>query len=278
MPAQTEQQHAMVEDVWRTYMMTGSPPDYVPMRWYEAKRFRRLLKYLPKDPRCKICGSPFSGVGSLLTNILGKGPSKLNPKVCDICDRFARRYQGGAEVEMTMLFADVRGSTSLAEHMSISAFSQLINRFYQATTEVMIQSNALIDKLIGDEVAGMYVPGFAGPEHTRQAVEAAQKILLVTGHADPEGPWIPVGAGVHTGRAFVGAVGSSEGVTDITALGDMVNTAARLASQAGPGEVIVSREAFAAAGLDAQLAEERRLQLKGRSEPVDVCVLRVSPA
>jgi adenylate cyclase len=202
-----------------------------------------------------------------------KRRSKLNPHICSACDNFAVEYQGGAEVELSLLFADVRGSTTLAEGMSPTEFSRLINRFYNAVTKILIRTDALIDKLIGDQAAGIYVPGFAGSDHALRAIEAAQEVLRATGHSDPGGPWIPLGAGVHTGTAFVGSVGSPDGTTDITVLGDAANTAARLSSEAAPGEIMVSEAAHTAAGLDAARATKRVLDLKGKSEPVTVYIL-----
>ena len=202
-----------------------------------------------------------------------KRPSKLNPRLCSSCENFASQYQGGAEVEMSLLFADVRGSTSLAEGMSPVDFSRLINRFYTAVSNVLIRTDALIDKLIGDQAAGMYVPGFAGDQHAWRAVEAAQEVLRVTGHNGPGGAWIPLGVGVHTGVAFLGSVGSKDGTTDITVLGDAPNTAARLSSSAGPGEILVSEATSAAAGFNVDRMEKRLLELKGKREPVAVYVL-----
>ena len=149
----------------------------------------------------------------------------------------------------------------------------MINRFYKTATEVLVHSDALIDKIIGDQYAGIYVPGFAGPEHARRALEAAQEILRATGHNYPEGPWIPLGAGVHTGTAFFGSIGSDEGTFDITVLGDAANTAARLASSAGQGEILISGAANTAAGVNLGHLEQRNLELKGKSRPVLVHVL-----
>ena len=172
-----------------------------------------------------------------------------------------------------MLFADVRGSTSLAEGMTPTEFGQLISHFYSVSAAVLIDHEAIIDKLVGDQVTGLFVPGLAGPEHARRAITAAKEILRSTGHADADGPWISVGAGVHTGTAFVGAVGVSGGSTDITVLGDAANTAARLSSSAREGEILVSDAAFAAAQLPFGDLEPRQLELKGKSEPVSVRVL-----
>jgi adenylate cyclase len=201
----------------------------------------------------------------------------LNPQICNECEQFAARYQGGAEIELSLLFADVRGSTGLAEKMSPSAFSDLINRFYRASTGVLFRSNALVEKLIGDGVTAFFVPGIAGSDHAEVAITAAQSILRATGHENPDGPWIPVGVGVHTGVAFVGAVASEDGVVDITALGDAVNTAARLASEAQRGEIVVSEETISAASSRHNDVASRQLQLKGRAQPVKVKVLEVKP-
>lgn len=162
--------------------------------------------------------------------------------------------------------------------MSATEFSQLMNRFYAAATGVLIKTDALIDKLVGDEVIGVYFPAFAGSEPARLAVQAAQELLRVTGHGDPGGPWIPVGVGVHTGITFFGTVSGADGTfSDFTALGDNVNITARLASQAGPGEALISDATCSAAGLDLGHLERRQLELKGKSEPVSVRVMRTTP-
>ncbi len=263
------------EYIWRTYLMTGRPPDDIPVQWFETKAFRRLIRRLPKEPRCRTCAAPFEGFGGLFTrNLAGIKRSRMNPYMCNICERFARENQGGAEIELSMLFGDVRGSTSIAEQMSPYKFSDLIQRFYQVSAKVLFETNAMVEKLIGDEVAGLYIPGNTGDEHARIAINAARTILQLTGHQRPEGPWIPVGVGVHTGIAFVGSV-ISEGIAEITALGDAVNLAARLASVAGPGEVVISEESRLAAGFSTEGLESRDLQLKGKSEPVKAWILQV---
>jgi adenylate cyclase len=210
--------------------------------------------------------------------LFGRPQSRFNPRFCAPCERF--EHPGGAEVVITMFFADVRGSTALAETMSALEFGQLMNRFYKVASEVLILSDALVDRLIGDEAIGLYIPGFAGPQHPRRAIEAAQKLLALTGHSDPGGPSLPVGVGIHTGPAFVGVVGGTQGaLMDFTALGDNVNITARLASEAGPGEILVSEVAYQASGIEPEspegAAERRQLELKGKSGSTSVRVLRI---
>lgn len=263
--------------MWRTYMTTGQMPDDTGSPWYMRRFMRPIARLLPNEPRCYLCDYPFEGLGGLLVRTFtGLAPSRMNPRLCNVCEHAAKAFPGGAEVEMSLVFADVRGSTSIAENLSPVEFSRLIDRFYQAASKVIYKKYGLLEKLIGDEVAGFLVPGIAGPEHARLAIEAGEGILRATGHADAKGPWVPVGVGVHTGAAFVGSVGDGESAPTVTVLGDTVNATARLASQAAAGEVLISDATRSAAGLAQDGLEGRRLSLKGRKEPLDVWVKRVS--
>ena len=162
--------------------------------------------------------------------------------------------------------------------MSAAEFSRLMNRFYAVVTGVLIKTDGIVDKLVGDEVIGLYLPYLTGRDHARLALQAAQELLLATGHGNRAGAWLPVGVGVHSGTAFVGTVSGADGTaSDWTALGDDVNVTARLASQAGPGEALISDAACLAAGLDLGHLEQRQLELKGKSEPVNVRVVRSTP-
>jgi adenylate cyclase len=260
----------MVENTWRTLLTEGESDD--------EKRLRRIFRMFPSKTKCKWCDLPFDHPASPLIHLIfKKKPSSFNPRFCNICDDFAGKYQGGAEVELSMLFADIRGSTTLAEGMSATEFKNLIDRFYQVSTRIFIKSDAMIDKLIGDEVTAFYMPGVAGRDYARLAVDAAEELLIKTGHKDSNGPWAPIGVGIHTGVAFVGAVGTSDGVVDITALGDAVNVAARLASQAKAGEILLSEETLHTAKIDSSNMEKRSLELKGKSAAFDVRVMQVSP-
>jgi adenylate cyclase len=189
---------------------------------------------------------------------------------------FCHKYPGGTELEISMLFVDVRGSTTLAEGMRPSAFSRLMNQFYREATAALIKTNAYVDKFVGDEVTGLYFPLFAGKNHAGAAIQAAQELVKVSIQIGKHQQLLPIGIGVHTGLAYVGTVSGIEGsVQDVTALGDNVNITARLASQAGAGEALISEVACAAAGVEFASAEKRQLQLKGKSEPVSVRVLKV---
>jgi adenylate cyclase len=166
-----------------------------------------------------------------------------------------------------VLFADVRGSTAIAERMPPQEFSRLMARFYGAAAGVIDQRDGIVDKFLGDGAVALFIPGFAGSDHAADAVAAARGLLEQTGN-DGREPWIPVGAGVHTGNSFVGSVGEGD-ARDFTALGDTVNAAARLTGLAAAGEILISAEAATACGLETTGLERRALELHGREQSAD---------
>ena len=250
------------DDFWRDFLTRGDSRE---------RRGRLMLKRIPHGPRCRLCAAPFGGIGAPLMRIVGKRPSGQNPTMCSSCFAFVSTHHGGAEIDATMLFADIRGSTSLAERMSSGEFRRLLDRFYTTASGVVFDLDGTVDKFVGDELVAMFFPLLTGERHAAQGVEAARALLRATGHGDPDGPWVPLGAGVHTARVWFGAVGQGSHV-ELTAVGDPVNTTARLAAQAAAGEILVTTAAAAAAGLDPSL-ERRQLELKGKELITEVVSL-----
>jgi adenylate cyclase len=249
------------EEMWEQ-MLTGSYP--------RLHRMRQIWGALPSPPRCKLCNAPFRGPGGVLMRTIAYGPSPLNRRLCKWCIRAISKQPGGAEIELSVLFADVRGSTALAEGMTSEEFSRLMARFYGAAAEVIDDHDGIVDKFVGDGAVALFIPAFAEGKHSTNAISAARSLLEQTGNDGSE-PWIPLGAGVHTGTSFVGAVGEGD-VRDFTALGDTVNTAARLTDHAGPGEVLISAEAASAGGLEIAGLEGRTLELRGKNGTVKAWV------
>lgn len=234
---------------------------------------RRFFSRLPSEPRCRLCAAPFKGGGGAAMRLIGKRQAWSNPNYCNSCEKVLLKHHGGAEVETSMLFADIRGSTALAEKMTPTEFRQVLNRFYSTASETVFAHDGMVDKFVGDELVAVFPPLLNAERHSVSAVKTAQDLLRATGHADSGGPWVPIGAGVHTGRAWFGVVGEGAHV-EITVVGDPMNVAARLAARAEAGEILVSAEAAEKAGLDASLPR-RTLELKGREEPIEVVSLRV---
>ena len=235
----------------------------------------KLYSLLPSDPHCHECGIPMAGIGGSALRFMGSAPSSFSPRLCSACEQSARHYEVGAEVELTMIFADVRDSTPLAESRGTMGFKEIIQRFYKETSKVLIEHNAMVNRLMGDQVIALFVPRFAGKDHAKVALHATQELLRVTGHGDVNGPWIPVGAGIHTGTAYVGAVGAADGVTEIAVLGSAANMCARLSSKAAAGEILISEDSVKSGNLDVEGLESRSLELKGIGQPVSVKVMRL---
>lgn len=235
------------------------------------RRRRGFHRRLPWAPRCKMCARPFGGPIGFVMRLQGKGPWPKNPTYCTGCFASLQARRGGAEIPCSVLFADVRGSTGLAEQMAPSRFRNLLARFYSEATRVLIDHDGIVDKFMGDEVMALFIPALAFDAHAARAIEAARDLLAATGHGAGREPWIPVGVGIATGTAFVGSVGTGD-ATELTALGDIVNVGARLASIARSGEILVTGEGAAEAATGPGV-ERRVVEIRGRTERVEVAVL-----
>jgi adenylate cyclase len=216
-----------------------------------------LLRSLPSSPRCGICGAPFAGFGSRLVKPLGYRPSRKNPTFCDTC--IEASPPGGMTTEVGVLFADLRGFTRLSEQSDPEAVSALLRRFYAS-------AEAIIDKLIGDEVMALYLPMYGKLEDPATTMlEQSRELLAQVGYGTGKGPFVEVGIGLDYGEAFVGNVGERS-LYDFTAIGDVVNVASRLQGEAKGGEIVASGR------LVEQLAtppgERIEVSLKGKAEPV----------
>ena len=262
-------------EVWHTYLTTGGNVKWMKLPWYEHPFFKPIYRVLPAEPRCHFCYIPFEGVGGFIAKrFLDVKPSNMNPHICDTCERFAERFPGGTEIEISILFADIRGSTPLAEKMGRKEYSELIHRFYHAGTRPLYSNYAFIEKFVGDGLTAFFSPAFAGPNHAATAIKAGKEILRATGHGQGKEPWIPVGVGVNTGIAYIGSMKMEGGRTDITILGDVVNTTARLCSQAAAGELLVGEDAMQMSGLSKEDYEPRNLSLKGKQETVTAWIVK----
>jgi adenylate cyclase len=260
------------EEDWAAYFAFGAQEG--------TQRIKRMLRALPSSPRCGFCGAPFGGVGSRLVRPLGSRPSRKNPNVCDVCVELAP--PGGMTCDAGVLFADLRGFTALTQRSPPREVSALLRRFYAVAEDVLFPE-ALIDKLIGDEVMALYLPFMAPHVHSRGEdddhrpviarvmLEHARELLAAIGYGTPQGPFAEVGIGLDYGEAFVGNIGDRS-VRDFTAVGDVVNTASRLQGHAGRGEIVLSSRVVDALGHAP--GEPVRLTVKGKDRPVAARRLR----
>jgi adenylate cyclase len=241
---------------------------------------RRRHQRFPASPRCKMCMAPFAGPGGLVFRLAGFGRFAGNPSLCRMCiTQMRKRGMSGVEIPVSLLFSDVRGSTAMGERMRPTDFHAFLDRFYHLASDAILGHDGLVDKIVGDEVIGLFFGGISGPRHAAAAIEAAVDLAERVGRPDatPSGA-IPAGTAIHTGDAFVGATGPVGAVDDFTALGDAVNATARLASAARAGEVIVSLAAAEAAETVVDGLERRTVDIRGRSEPIEVVVLKIAGA
>jgi adenylate cyclase len=221
---------------------------------------KRLWLSLPSSPRCGICSAPFAGVGQYVARPLGYKSSRKNPNFCASCIEMSP--PGGSTMVVGVLFADIRGFTTAAEDADPLELSKLLRRFY-GCAESALFPEAIIDKLIGDEVMALYLtPLLPRVDVPALMVSHARKLLSSIGYGEKSGPFVNVGVGLDYGEAFVGNIGDSA-VYDFTAIGDVVNTAARLQGHARSGEIIASARVVT----DGSTGKRVELKLKGKREP-----------
>ena len=258
---------ARITEIWRT-VLTGDDKG--------LPRLRRIWGAIPSSPRCKLCAAPFRGPGRIVTRVMMHGPSQVNPLLCNACFGQIRKIPGGAELDISVLFAYIRGSTGLAERTSAGAFRQLVEQFYLRAAKAIEDNDGVIDKFLGDGIMALFIPVIAGPHHADRAIVAGEAVLRAVADRPLVEGGVRVGVGVATGEAFVGAIGARDRL-DFTALGDTVNVAARLGGEAGAGELLVSRRAWTEAGRTDAVVP-RTLPVRGRSEAIEVIVLGSPPA
>lgn len=228
-------------------------------------RLRLMLRIIPSDPRCRFCQAPFGGVGKAI----GIRPSSANPNYCRSC--FDALPTTTYEVDVGMLFADLRGFTSWSESRDSREATDLVTRFYATSNRVLTVDDAFID-FIGDQVMAIYIIDMPSLGTSTADVMLAASRRLVDAVRQDMG-LLPVGVGMHMGTAQVGSLttGASK---NFTAIGDVVNTAARLQSAAGAYEVLVSEKVYRALSGKKPAAERATLELKGKAEPLTAFILR----
>jgi len=179
---------------------------------------------------------------------------------------------GGVNQTITVLFADIRGFTSIAEHAPPEEIVGLLNRYFSAMTDIIFAHGGTLDKYLGDGLMALFGAPTATPEDASNALNAAvamqRRIIGVNQELRKEGfKELGVGIGLHTGEVTVGYIGS-ERRSEYTAIGDAVNTASRLESNARGGEILISEATFKAAGSRYKLKTRDPIRVKNREQPV----------
>ena len=179
---------------------------------------------------------------------------------------------GGVNQTITVLFADIRGFTRISEHAPPEKIVGLLNRYFSAMTDIIFAHGGTLDKYLGDGLMALFGAPTTTPEDASNALNAAvamqRRIIGINSELKSEGlAEIGVGIGLHTGEVTVGYIGS-ERRSEYTAIGDAVNTAARLESNARGGEILISEITATAAGNRYRLKKREPITVKNREQPV----------
>jgi adenylate cyclase len=185
---------------------------------------------------------------------------------------------GGVNQQVTVLFADIRGFTALSEKEKPEKVVNLLNRYFSVMTDIIFEHGGTLDKYIGDGLMAIFGAPTAGEEDALNAVKTAVTMqkrlaqlnteLRAEGYAN-----ISVGIGLHTGEATIGYIGSNKR-SEYTAIGDTVNLASRLESNAAGGQILMSEATAAASGNLIPVNVREPLTVKNRTQPVNVLEVR----
>src|SRR5437773_5404553 len=179
---------------------------------------------------------------------------------------------GGVNQTITVLFADIRGFTRISEHAPPEKIVGLLNRYFSAMTDIIFAHGGTLDKYLGDGLMSLFGAPTTTPEDASNALNTAaamqRRMLSINDELREEGfPEIGIGIGLHTGEVTVGYIGS-ERRSEYTAIGDAVNTASRLESNAKGGEILVSEVTANAAQSRYKLVPRDAISVKNREQPV----------
>jgi adenylate cyclase len=216
-------------------------------------------------PACVICGTALAGPLGYLFRLVGVGRSSRNPNLCNRCNT---HVEEGRVIEITVLFADLSSFTEMTRRLGPERTHAVVDAFLKSATYALVRHGAFIDKYVGDAVMAFFNAPIRYEDHGARAVAAALDIQAempaLAEHFEQD---LHASIGIASGWAHVGRLGSGEG-RDYTAIGDVVNLAARLESKARGGEVLVDEPVFRHVAPKFEQAKPETVELKGFEDPV----------
>lgn len=233
---------------------------------------------------CKGCWQqmhmpvPLRGVLSLPFRAVGIRPSRMNPNTCTICESMFTTVMRARKVtiDATVMFADLRGYTTLSQALSADAISGLLDVFYDQCAGAIWEQDGLLNKTIGDAVMAVFNFPIKVPDHARRAVAAAREIqrnwndgssARATEFGVSEAA-LGIGIGIHSGELSFGEFGHTH--RDLTAIGTVVNTASRAQTAAAAGQILMTQAVFERAGSDIAADGPKPYQLKSFDAPIEL--------
>ena len=181
---------------------------------------------------------------------------------------------GGAKRRVVVLFSDIRDFTSISEKMSPDEIASLLTEYFTEMVEIVFEHGGTLDKFMGDAMMALWGAPLAREDDADRATRAAmamqQTLVRLNREWKGEGrPELSIGIGINAGEVFAGNIGSNRRL-EYTVIGDAVNTASRLCSEAGPGEILVAEPLYVALGEPPPVSLLTPLPLRGKTQPVPV--------
>ncbi len=215
--------------------------------------------------QCHVCGTLLSGAMSVVFRTVGIRRSSRNPNICTRC---STHIDEGRLAEITVLFADLSSFTELTHDLGAERTHEVIDAFLRMATDALVKHGAFIDKYIGDAVMALFNVPIRYEDHARRAILASSELESALQDLGARfGLSLQASVGIATGYARVGRLGSEDS-KDYTAIGDVVNLAARLQGKAGAGETLIGEESYTKYTAEFPDATSEQLLLKGFREPV----------
>ena len=231
---------------------------------------------------CKGCWQnfripvPLHGVASVPFRVLGIRPSRMNPNTCTICELMFTRIMRARQitVDVTVLFADLRGYTAMSQALPPHTMSSVLDAFYDACAGAIWDHDGLLNKTLGDSIMAVFNFPIRQTDHALQAVYTAREIQSrwrmrraeLDDSLDLGGKELGMGIGIDSGNVSFGEFGRSH--RDLTAIGTVVNTAARAQSVASSGQILVTQAVRDRSGAELASGEGHQYALKGLAEAV----------
>ncbi len=206
---------------------------------------------------------------SLPYRVVGLKPSRMNPNTCTFCELMFKRVMKATKItiDATIMFADLRAYTQLSQEMSPAEMGSLLDLFYDECAAAIWDHDGLLNKTIGDAVMAVFNFPITQDDHPRQALAAAREIQQrLEARKKEAGLDFGVGIGLQCGKVSFGEFGRSH--RDLTAIGTVVNTAARVQAAAAPGEILVTEAMRERVGDALGDGAASPYELKGFDKPI----------
>lgn len=249
------------DEQWRLAFVEGHPV----LRGFQEQH---LLGYPKATERCVLCKTPFNGPGAPLP---GKGRAHRNRHFCSACDGWMElNHPGDVLDDFTTVAIDIRGSVRLSHTIGSKKFkSQYLPKFWAATSRALFDTFGFLVEVRGDEIRGVYPPGFSGAAYAQQAVEGPRRLLQDFPPRTDEGDPVPIGIGVCKRELVIGTEGEPGDFQRVDLVGDSVNFSSRICKEAGPGEALFSEESWKETGHSTDGLEQRLIKVEDREGTVD---------